>query len=460
MIRDFKAATIQDLYDIIHTCEEETGNFNVFDYFEDMYSDDLEIGDYINNIRVYHEYMFDKYNMNEQILDAILQRVDETENSYAKQIEGYREMLEAFERCVSKVCEMIHPEKLNMSVESYTKELGQINELYAIKKVSAANKVLGGVNELTDIKAAEIEKIYGWLATDYKLTEEDLEEAAVILGRYFEPGTNQYELKFSPVSGTGDSYMADIIRYQMSDEEYQMYQLMDALYNKCDAISSFAAGFVYGIPFFPLIIDPSKNVALENEGKTPLDVASFQNQVENCYTQHPLATGAGQLTMTVLDLYGTNEAAKEISLARAGARTTRTSLNQSGELLDDGIRGGTDVLNNLKTQNLMDELASSGVKYNPDEVIAVTKTADGNLLWLEQGNTKSGMTHILERHADDFASQGVDDIPQLLNDVLKNAPIKTGSNLKGLFADYVFNGNTYRVAYGTNGYIVSFYPID
>ncbi len=108
----------------------------------------------------------------------------------------------------------------------------------------------------------------------------------------------------------------------------------------------------------------------------------------------------------------------------------------------------------------MDELASSGVKYNPDDVIAVTKTADGKLLWLEQGNTKSGLTHILERHADDFASQGIDDIPQLLNDVLKNTPIKTGSNSKGLFADYVLNGNTYRVAYGTNGYIVSFYPID
>ena len=86
---------------------------------------------------------------------------------------------------------------------------------------------------------------------------------------------------------------------------------------------------------------------MENEGKTPIDVASFQNQVENCYTQHPLATGAGQLTMTVLDLYGTNEAAKEISMARAGARTTRTSLNQSGELLDDGIRSGRQTVNDI-----------------------------------------------------------------------------------------------------------------
>jgi len=61
----------------------------------------------------------------------------------------------------------------------------------------------------------------------------------------------------------------------------------------------------------------------------------------------------------------------------------------------------------------------------------------------------------------DLAKQiGIDDVPKLLNDVLDTNPIKTGSNAKGLYADYVLNGNTYRVGYGTNGFIVSFYPID
>ena len=151
----------------------------------------------------------------------------------------------------------------------------------------------------------------------------------------------------------------------------------------------------------------------------------------------------------------------EISAIGGNAATEGSARRQDQNMLsDDSYEIGADVPNQLKPQNLMEELASSGVKYNLDEVIAVTKTPDGNLLWLEQGNTRSGLTHILERHAEDFASQGVDDIPQLLNDVVKNSPIKTGSNSKGLFADYVLNGNTYRVAFGTNGYIVSFYPID
>ena len=114
----------------------------------------------------------------------------------------------------------------------------------------------------------------------------------------------------------------------------------------------------------------------------------------------------------------------------------------------------------LKPQDLMDELARSGVKYNPDEVIAVIRALDGKLMWLEKGNSKSGLTHILEKHADDFASLGTNDIPTLIKDVLKIKPINTGNNSKGLFADFVFKGQTYRMAYGTNGYIVSFYPID
>lgn len=105
-------------------------------------------------------------------------------------------------------------------------------------------------------------------------------------------------------------------------------------------------------------------------------------------------------------------------------------------------------------------MASSGVKYNADDVVTVMKNSDGKLMWLENGNSKAGLTHILERHADNFASQGVNDIPNLLENVLSTSPVKTESNAKGLFADYILNGNSYRVAYETNGYVVSFYPID
>ncbi|EAC4664239.1 hypothetical protein H0276_000926 [Listeria monocytogenes] len=118
---------------------------------------------------------------------------------------------------------------------------------------------------------------------------------------------------------------------------------------------------------------------------------------------------------------------------------------------------GTEILGGAKLdKTLMKELAESGVKYNADDVVMITKTVDGKLLWLEKGNASSGLKHIVDGHAVNFADKGITDIPSLLNKVLNTTPIKTGSSAKGLYADYLINGS---VAYGTNGYIVSFYPI-
>ena len=80
--------------------------------------------------------------------------------------------------------------------------------------------------------------------------------------------------------------------------------------------------------------------------------------------------------------------------------------------------GSTD----LKPQNLMNELKNSGVKYNPDDVLMITKTRDGKLMWLEKGNSKSGFRHILDRHSKDFSNKGITDIPDFLNKVLQSNP--------------------------------------
>ena len=137
------------------------------------------------------------------------------------------------------------------------------------------------------------------------------------------------------------------------------------------------------------------------------------------------------------------------SAANAVENATRMSVPQSEKA---ALR---ETAKEDLNSSLLKELAHSNVKYNPDDVVTVIKNSDGKLIWLEKGNSKKGLIHILERHADDFASQGVDNIPKLLENVLSSKPINTGSNAKGLFADYMFKGNKYRVAYGTNGFVVS-----
>jgi len=110
----------------------------------------------------------------------------------------------------------------------------------------------------------------------------------------------------------------------------------------------------------------------------------------------------------------------------------------------------------------MKELANSGVKYNPDDVVIITKTPDGKLLWLKNGNSSDGLKHIIDGKAINYLDRGisVDGIPYFLEQTLKTTPFNTGTGANGPFAVYVMNGKNYRVAYGLNGYIISLFPID
>ena len=114
----------------------------------------------------------------------------------------------------------------------------------------------------------------------------------------------------------------------------------------------------------------------------------------------------------------------------------------------------------LIEQELLNELKNSGVKFNLEDVVMIARGPEGHLLWLEKGNSKAGLDHVLERHGNDFEKKKVSHIPQLIKKLLSGTPINSGRSKKGFYADYIFEGTTYRIAYGTNGFIVSVYPID
>lgn len=59
---------------------------------------------------------------------------------------------------------------------------------------------------------------------------------------------------------------------------------------------------------------------------------------------------------------------------KAVAESGEEILEQTGKAIESGLNS-----------NLLDELANSGVKYNPEDIVAITKTADGKLVWLENG---------------------------------------------------------------------------
>ena len=125
------------------------------------------------------------------------------------------------------------------------------------------------------------------------------------------------------------------------------------------------------------------------------------------------------------------------------------------------------VGDSLKPQDLLDELAASGEKVSMDKVVAVTKDADGKLIWLEQGNLNenghfsAGLGHILEEHGKDFVNIGIpeDEIPKFIVDTItsqKAYHIRT--NGEKVYR-VIVNGkeNFFRAVISDNGFIVNFF---
>ena len=125
--------------------------------------------------------------------------------------------------------------------------------------------------------------------------------------------------------------------------------------------------------------------------------------------------------------------------------------------------GGSGIESGLNS-NLLDELANSGVKYNPEDIVAITKTADGKLVWLENGTDTAGLNHIITEHADDFLNKGItqEQIPDYVMNALENGKI-VGYQGRGTgrpIYEFTYNGEIHKVAItvGNNGFIVGANP--
>ena len=125
-----------------------------------------------------------------------------------------------------------------------------------------------------------------------------------------------------------------------------------------------------------------------------------------------------------------------------------------------GFGEGNDVLESASNANLIGELANSGVKYNPEDIVAIIKTADGKLVWLEKGNSRAGLEHIMQ-HADQFATKGIsiEKIPDFIMHAIANGKV-VGTQRTRTIYEVMYEGRLQRVAIsiGDNGFIVGANP--
>lgn len=116
-------------------------------------------------------------------------------------------------------------------------------------------------------------------------------------------------------------------------------------------------------------------------------------------------------------------------------------------------------------EDLIRQLQQTGASFTREDIVFITKDSTGQIVWLEIGNETAGLTHIIERHLDDFTrSLGLskEDLPGFLKDVVSNGSVVSNMPSKGgtgFNRVYDFDGSYYTVtAIGNNGFIVTAFP--
>ena len=104
---------------------DEEEQWKVFDFAEDFFMEELEIGDYINDINSYHIHMFDKHDVTTKKLDVIVEKVVKVDANYAAQIEGYCSLLGEYGKKFETVCAMLALDLIGVKVFRYSDETAE-----------------------------------------------------------------------------------------------------------------------------------------------------------------------------------------------------------------------------------------------------------------------------------------------------------------------------------------------
>lgn len=113
---------------------------------------------------------------------------------------------------------------------------------------------------------------------------------------------------------------------------------------------------------------------------------------------------------------------------------------------------------------LLEQLASNGVKFTAQDVVATGRLPTGQIVFLERGSSASGLQHIIEEHGAEFAQAGISSaqIPGVLMQALTEGRIVgyQGAGTGRPIYEISIGGQQQRFAItvGGNGYIVGANP--
>ena len=439
--------------------------------------------------------MFDKHDVTTKKFDAIVEKAGKVDANYAAQIEGYCSLLGEYGKKFEAVCAMLQPEKLRLSPDKYREKLEGINTGYQNAKDTHEQEQSAYEAELYEIETVWYKKMLD-KAEDYLIRSAE----CVVLGNFTDEVT-VLGVGVQIVLGIFDLDLPCDIRDIIAD----IKNLAETDRVRWDLIGMLALDLIGLIPVIGALkysdeigtlfknADKVSVVARSTDGAGVLakhadeagawlhggKVFRYSDETaEAVASGEKLLKESGTIYESFADMMSPDDAAKYLDFLENGSREGLTSAELAGVEKADvllvsqkvgyedvwDLRNVGDALESGLNSNLLDELANSGVKYNPEDIVAITKTADGKLVWLENGTDTAGLNHIITEHADDFLNKGItqEQIPDYVMNALENGKI-VGYQGRGTgrpIYEFTYNGEIHKVAItvGNNGFIVGANP--
>ena len=439
--------------------------------------------------------MFDKHDVTTKKFDAIVEKAGKVDANYAAQIEGYCSLLGEYGKKFEAVCAMLQPEKLRLSPDKYREKLEGINTGYQNAKDTHEQEQSDYEAELYEIETVWYKKMLD-KAEDYLIRSAE----CVVLGNFADEVT-VLGVGVQIVLGIFDLDLPCDIRDIIAD----IKNLAETDRVRWDLIGMLALDLIGLIPVIGALkysdeigtlfknADKVSVVARSTDGAGVLakhadEAAAWQHggkvfrysdeTAEAVASGEKLLKESGTIYESFADMMSPEDAKRYLDFLENGSREGLTSAELAGVEKADALlvsrkveyedvwdlRNVGDALESGLNSNLLDELANSGVKYNPEDIVAITKTADGKLVWLENGTDTAGLNHIITEHADDFLNKGItqEQIPDYVMNALENGKI-VGYQGRGTgrpIYEFTYNGEIHKVAItvGNNGFIVGANP--
>ena len=427
--------------------------------------------------------------------DAIVEKAGKVDANYAAQIEGYCSLLGEYGKKFEAVCAMLQPEKLRLSPDKYREKLEGINTGYQNAKDTHEQEQSDYEAELYEIETVWYKKMLD-KAEDYLIRSAE----CVVLGNFTDEVT-VLGVGVQIVLGIFDLDLPCDIRDIIAD----IKNLAETDRVRWDLIGMLALDLIGLIPVIGALkysdevgtlfknADKVSVVARSTDGAGVLakhadEAGAWLHGVKvfrySDETAEAVASGekllkeSGTIYESFADMMSPEDAKRYLDFLENGSREGLTSAELAGVEKADALlvsrkveyedvwdlRNVGDALESGLNSNLLDELANSGVKYNPEDIVAITKTADGKLVWLENGTDTAGLNHIITEHADDFLNKGItqEQIPDYVMNALENGKI-VGYQGRGTgrpIYEFTYNGEIHKVAItvGNNGFIVGANP--